>query len=102
MQRVRIRIVKVPAGQAPLWVREAWVGVEIPLVETEQAVSGQQVGALGGAASPENLQGYEVHGSAALTALCKAGKSEAADWWRMHSALGGGHLVFGKQFCELV
>ena len=27
----RIRIVSVPAGQAPLWVRQKWVGLELPL-----------------------------------------------------------------------
>ena len=27
----RIRIVAVPAGEAPQWVRETWVGIELPL-----------------------------------------------------------------------
>lgn len=30
MQKPMIRITKVPAGEAPLWVREAWVGTVIP------------------------------------------------------------------------
>lgn len=102
MEKKRIKIIAAPAGQAPDWVREAWVGVEIPLADQGNEVSGPFIGALGGAPSPENLDGYEVHGGDALEALRKAGKKDAADWWRKHSALGGGHLVFGKQYCELV
>ena len=26
-----VRIVAVPLGEAPLWVREKWVGLELPL-----------------------------------------------------------------------
>lgn len=29
----KIRIIKVPSGEAPEWVREAWVGLEIPTLE---------------------------------------------------------------------
>ncbi len=31
-----IRIVNVPAGEAPLWVREKWVGLELPLVRVKK------------------------------------------------------------------
>jgi len=27
----RIRVIAVPAGEAPPWVREKWVGLELPL-----------------------------------------------------------------------
>ena len=26
-----IRIISIPPGEAPLWVREKWVGLELPL-----------------------------------------------------------------------
>jgi hypothetical protein len=26
-----VRIIAVPPGEAPLWVREKWVGVELPV-----------------------------------------------------------------------
>ena len=100
MERTRIRIVRTPAGEAPLWVREAWVGIEIPLARIE--AQGPQFGVCGGDASPENLRGYEVHGAEAMAALRRAGKKDAADWWQEHSELGPHHLVFGRQFCEAI
>ncbi|MEA3013605.1 MAG: hypothetical protein QOD42_2150 [Sphingomonadales bacterium] len=32
-----IRIVRAPIGEAPLWVREAWVGLSLPLPARSQA-----------------------------------------------------------------
>jgi hypothetical protein len=29
---LRIRIVSAPPGEAPQWVREQWIGCELPLV----------------------------------------------------------------------
>jgi hypothetical protein len=43
-----IRIVRAPAGEAPLWVRESWIGIELPLVGGRQPRVGQGVGALTG------------------------------------------------------
>lgn len=96
-----IRIVQTPQGDAPLWVREAWIGLEIPVIgQTDPDTP--QFSATGGPATPENIDGYEVHGSDALLALQQAGRAKAADWWRNDSVLRDNHLIFSKDACVLI
>lgn len=76
----RIKIVKVPAGEAPLWVREAWVGVELPCfpdmgwVPAKGALSGQKI---------EVGSGVIVSQDEALK-LLGIKNAEAERWWRNH------------------
>ena len=44
---VAIRILRPPIGEAPLWVREAWVGLELPLADYRR-VTIPTVGVLSG------------------------------------------------------
>ncbi len=49
----RIRIIEVPPGEAPLWVREKWVGLELPLAQQSPTpISPYTVGVL---SRPSNL-----------------------------------------------
>ena len=43
-----IRIIATPLGQAPKWVREEWIGIEIPLAEQDPGCL--EIGILGGPA----------------------------------------------------
>ncbi|MFA5934578.1 MAG: hypothetical protein WC827_01690 [Candidatus Paceibacterota bacterium] len=93
-----IRIISIPPGQAPEWVRKEWIGVEIPL--SEQKSSGIQMGVRGGAA--KNVGGYQVETSKAIEALQKKSPM-AAKWWKDNVPLVSiVHLVFSKEVCELV
>ena len=56
----KIRITSVPSGQAPEWVREQWVGLELPVKDIDLS-KGFCTGALGGTPEPENLGGYPVY-----------------------------------------
>ncbi|MBL6752012.1 MAG: hypothetical protein ISP90_15945 [Nevskia sp.] len=97
----KIRIVSVPAGEAPEWVRKEWVGLEIPVFELN--VRGTE-GVLGGKAAPENEGGYGVDVTDALRTL-EAKSSAAAEWWsNLISSLDPvpQQLVFGRNFCELI
>ena len=47
-----IRIIAIPAGEAPLWVREKWVGLELPLADGKNAA--QQVFTSGVLSGPRN------------------------------------------------
>ena len=97
----KIRIIQTPPGDAPLWVRKAWLGLEIPLVgQTDTSTS--QFSTTSKPATPKNIDGYEVHGGEALLALYQAGHEEAANWWTEKSKLRGGHLIFSKQTCVLI
>ncbi len=94
-----IRIISTPPGQAPGWVREEWIGVEIPLSE-DQSSTGVQAGVKGGEA--ENVGGYQVDTSDAMDAL-KAKSPEAAEWWEENVPLHMiPQLVFARDACELV
>jgi hypothetical protein len=75
----RVRVFDVPPGEAPLWVRQAWVGVELPTVRRQpRAVPSFQV--LSGSHVEPGL-GYEVPGPAAVAAV-SAVNPAAAEWWR--------------------
>jgi len=93
----RIRIVRRPDGEAPEWVRDAWIGVEIPLLIAEP-VSTFGFGVLTG---PKNIAldwflgligrakpvaGYVVAADTAVACLMERAP-DAADWWRTRGAL---------------
>ncbi len=96
----KVKIIAAPAGEAPLWVRKAWVGLELPLDE----VQGEEpvIGALGGKPAKGNRGGYLVPFQEAVEIL-RASNPRAARWWD-NSPLAGiaRSLAFGKQYCELV
>lgn len=93
-----IRIIATPPGQAPEWVREAWVGIEIPLTEQESGLVG--TGVLGG--PPENTGGYQVFGSDAFRALTLK-SPEAAQWWLREAPWAlGNKLVFARDVCKVI
>jgi hypothetical protein len=89
-----LRITSVPAGEAPLWVREQWVGLVLPLAQqkstpltflTSGVVSGPRTflsfllalfsGKL------ERRSGFRVETQAAVAVL-ETRSPEAAAWWR--------------------
>jgi hypothetical protein len=90
-----IRIISVPPGEAPDWVREAWVGVVLPLpagrlgTRSTRPVAGVLTGPrhfvarllnlLGGTCRHEDV--YVVGVCDAVEALA-ATRPEAAMWWR--------------------
>jgi hypothetical protein len=51
---LRIRIDSTPRGEAPLWVREKWVGLELPLAQLNAEPSRVQTGA-GVLSGPKNI-----------------------------------------------
>src|SRR5436190_16447249 len=99
----RIRIVTCPPGEAPLAVRLAWVGLELPVTPTSRKLA-MISGVL---SAPRSLWqglaalftgGYGVRTGYAVNArdavnLLNAKDSTAAAWWREHCA----HLLDGKR-----
>jgi len=43
-----IRIIAIPPGEAPSWVREKWVGLELPLADGDSVVQVFTSGVLSG------------------------------------------------------
>jgi hypothetical protein len=74
------KIVNMPAGEAPEWVRSAWVGTVLPKASVAQ--TGEYTGGLSGKAleemgySPE----YTVNAATAISVLNQT-RPDAAKWW---------------------
>lgn len=92
MEPVAVEIVQPPLGEAPLWVREAWVGLTLPVVDRRRSASfgvlsgprtwlGQQIATLTGRS--ERVDGYWVESALAIELLDRL-KPDAALWWRGH------------------
>ncbi|KAF0105247.1 MAG: hypothetical protein FD163_1356 [Hyphomonadaceae bacterium] len=116
---MKIKIVQVPDGEAPLWVREQWVGLTIPLDASYAQPSASFVfGVLSGKnvfwrmiysvgdcfGLIKKTNGYTVNARLAVAALnCKS--PDAAKWWVENcSYLLGfeGLLLFQANECEIV
>jgi hypothetical protein len=112
----KIRIIAVPPGEAPFWVRQEWVGLELPLtryVRPQNALTfgvlsgppswlGQMWGLLLGRAL--RTTGYAVEGAAAVDIL-QTKSPDAARWWREHAPHHLGprrYLLFHEHVCEVV
>jgi hypothetical protein len=96
-----IRIISTPPGEAPLSIREAWVGLELPLATTQD--QGQQLAGMGVLSwSPCFMTGYVVQGRVALEHLA-AHSTEAAAWWRENvpAVLEPGYqFIFPVENCQ--
>ena len=100
----RIRVTAVPAGEAPPWVREKWVGLELPLA-VRNARDFHTFGILTGPRSfraalwrlltghSTRRRGYAVEVAAAMAVLERV-HPEAAAWWRTNAP----HLFTRKRF----
>jgi hypothetical protein len=99
--RAIVEIRSVPRGEAPLWVREKWVGLRLPTVlKAGSPVPARTFGVLStprgrvrqlwalARGKSERESGFVVPVLSALEAL-EAASPEAAAWWRENAA----HLV---------
>jgi hypothetical protein len=89
-----LKITSVPPGEAPLWVREKWVGVSLPLAQrSPHARSFRTFGVISRPKSrlgqlfellfrkTTRESGFAVESLTAITVLAQI-SPEAADWWR--------------------
>lgn len=114
---MRIRIIAVPPGEAPAWVREKWIGLELPLTQRSSSpIAGRTYGVLSGPRSCFGmlamlvrgkywrLGGYRVNALKAISVLEKA-SPEAAHWWRTntpHMMKRSRMFLFHEHVCEVV
>ncbi|SRR5579883_248044 len=96
-----IRIISTPPGEASRSIREAWVGLELPLVKTKD--QGQKLSAMEVLSWKQNCTtGYAVEGRVALGRLA-AHSPEAAAWWRENVPLvqePGYQFIFPVENCQ--
>lgn len=100
---VKVEVIATPAGQAPEWVHDAWIGVQFEAERDNPREKGViRGGVLGGKPDKENTGGYSVNGRVAITQLGKS-NPEAAEWWKKNTPFFlCGQLVFGAKFYRIV
>ncbi|HET8613815.1 MAG TPA: hypothetical protein VFL92_13720 [Sphingomonas sp.] len=110
---MNIKIVHRPMGEAPEWVRDAWIGLSLPTAHTER----RRFWGVGVLSGPRNaisqfwsliigkgvkVDGYAVNAKSAVD--CLAGyHPEAAAWWREQAPQwlnGKRNFVFNADACE--
>ena len=118
MDPLAVEIVRAPEGEAPLWVREAWVGLTLPLVpgypgKRRMPSFGVLSGPFGWwgqlrerlSGRVGTVEGYVVDRDQAY-ALLGAHRPDALAWWREEcpgiNAMPGGAFVFDAPACRPV
>lgn len=110
-----IRIKSTPAGEAPASIRDAWVGLELPLLRDKPLRylgSGVLTGPRTFLQTLVHLvtlrlsvqTGFVVPSLAAIEILEKS-DPVAASWWREnapHTVRRGRHFLFSPECCERV
>lgn len=103
--QAKISIIGVPPGEAPLEIREQWVGLILPLAGgMPWAWEVQTAGVLTGTADEEETIGYAVDTHEAMVVLAERSQ-EAVDWWRSntpHLFEEGQALIFDQAVCQLL
>ena len=111
-----IRIDRVPTGEAPLWVREAWIGLHLPIYGPPQETITLSVGVLSGPKTwlgdvvalimgrTGRTTGYRVAAWKAV-ALLNEIRPDAAIWWEQNAAAmiqPSRVFIFDSPCCTLV
>ena len=96
----KIRIIAVPPGEAPEWVRKEWVGLEFPVADVDMKKAIRFGVAKGG--PPQNTGGYPVETKKAIEIL-KEKNPKAAQWWLENPLLKFMDvLIFKREVCEQI
>jgi hypothetical protein len=111
-----IRIVAIPPGEAPLWVREKWVGLRLPVADSRGLRDTYVSGVLSGPSNRllafvrrvfgdlSKQTGYAVYVRDAISELEKVAP-DAAAWWRNDASqllAPDRKLLFRTAYCELL
>lgn len=98
-QDIKIRIVSIPFGEEPEWVKRAWIGLEIPVIKGAYKQKGGQEILSGEFRASDN---YVTYAEQALNIL-KAARPEAEKWWRENVDLVPvDYIAFDQSVCELI
>ena len=107
-----IEIIRRPLGEAPEWVRDAWIGIRLPILSARRH-SYYSFGVLSGPTGffrqlaamftgrAEKVDGYAVNALRAIEALDNH-NPEASSWWRENAPRfldGKRNFVFDSHCC---
>jgi hypothetical protein len=94
-----ISVKRAPIGEAPLEIRQAWIGVTLPTLESGFPQTTTGYGVL--TKSPCVIHGYKVNGRLAVETLARTNPA-AAQWWRNNDPQvleDGRYLIFPVECC---
>ena len=80
----RVCITKIPESEAPLWVRAAWFGLELPAYPIAGCLTELAFGVVSGLPIARGMQPYVIVPQAEALAILEQESPEAARWWRDH------------------
>ena len=93
-----ILVNKPPLGEAPEWVREAWVGKTVFVLGPAKKTTGY--GVVSG--NPVEMEGYSAYGKMAIDKL----EEKAAQWWKDNCPhifhYNSRLLLFDEDCCKLL
>jgi hypothetical protein len=113
LNAMTIKIVRRPVGEAPEWVRDAWIGLSLPRT-SRRLRDWRGVGVISGPKSSLSqlwavltgktfkVAGYAVNAKVAVACLADV-HPEAAAWWQEHTPTlltGRRYFVFDADACE--
>ena len=102
-ETAKIRVIKRPEGEAPDWVRDAWIGLIIPLAEDGGVGEGKTFGTLTGESQGYSL-GFRITPKTAVGVL-EEHHPDAASWWKERCPTiwkEGATFRFQLDECEVV
>ncbi len=93
-----VKVIKVPEGEAPLPVREAWIGAVFPASGPDEHLA---EGVVTGENAPPRLRfSYSAPQSSALEALERLNPTAAA-WFREHLLLSSDFIFGADEVVEI-
>lgn len=110
---MKTKIIYRPIGEAPEWVRDAWIGLSLPLA-SKRLRNRRGLGILSGPSGffsqlwailtgkSFKVVGYAVNAKTAVECLARV-HPEAASWWRENTPAllnGRRYFVFDADACE--
>ncbi|MFH1867278.1 MAG: hypothetical protein ABIJ81_04330 [Patescibacteria group bacterium] len=96
MQKM-IEIIAAPTGEAPEWVRRAWVGLILP-INIDQTII-DPIGVLGEDADKDNLQNSVLVNLTTAISILRKYNPQAAAWWEKNARYDKTTcLGFGSKF----
>jgi hypothetical protein len=96
-----VMIVKVPAGEAPLEVRKAWVGLTLPLSRGAAGSCSEYCANITSGSFAGRRQVYPVDAVTAIDILERQ-NPDAAAWWKNMGWYRHVDLLFDERQCQLV